>query len=250
MADDEWDFYPCRVDDAPASVFLNLAYRDEKPEGADTLYYAGLQILEPGDHGLGIEPDAEELRDLEDAITERAGVHGFRFVGRLRNHGDWQLTFYGPDGREPKLEELVVAALEGSDRGYRVGSKSDPGWSYYDEFLLPDAERWQWIMDRRVVQQLAEHGDHLQTARPVDHFVQFSSAKQRGEFVTAARERGFVAEEVESEDGVYSVELVRMDPVTLDHIHGVVMELIELAEVHGGDYDGWGAPIAKVGPEA
>jgi regulator of RNase E activity RraB len=229
---------------------VNFAFRGEKPDGADTLYYAGLQILEPGDHGMGVEPDAGKLRDLEDAITDSAAAHGFTFVGRLRNHGDWQLTFYGSQGREQELEELVVAALEGSDRGYRVGSKSDPGWSYYDDFLLPDAERWQWIMDRRVVEQLAEHGDHLETARPVDHFVEFSSAKQRDEFVAAARERGFAAEEGESEDGVHSAELVRLDPVTLEHIHRVVMELVELAEAHGGDYDGWGAPIAGAGTEA
>jgi regulator of RNase E activity RraB len=31
--------------------------------------------------------------------------------------------------------------------------------------------------------------------------------------------------------------------VTLGHIHEVVMDIIELAEEHGGAYDGWGAPV-------
>jgi hypothetical protein len=40
------------------------------------------------------------------------------------------------------------------------------------------------------------------------------------------------------------VQLVREDPVSLSRIHDLVMELSELAEEHGGHYDGWGAPVA------
>ena len=42
----------------------------------------------------------------------------------------------------------------------------------------------------------------------------------------------------------HTAQLVRSDPVTLKHIHVVVMDLVALASEHGGDYDGWGAPIA------
>ena len=90
--DGEWDFYYCRVNDAPASIFLNLAYRDERPAGFDTLHYVGLQMLEPGDHGMGVEPDVELLWELEDKITAAAAAKGFAYVGRLRNDGDWQIS--------------------------------------------------------------------------------------------------------------------------------------------------------------
>ena len=246
MAEEEWDFYYCRVDDAPASILLNFEYKDDHPADRDTLYYVGLEILEPGDHGLGINPDVDKLNAVEDAITSAAAAAGFTYVGRLRNQGDWQLTFYAAAGKEPELEGLVTAALD--DRGYRIGEKEDAEWGYYHEFLMPDAERWQWIMDRRVVAQLAEHGDRLEVPRPVDHFIGFEDAKSRDAFMAAARERGFTAEEGGSDGDTFPVQLIRIDPVELDHIHDVVMELIELADEHGGDYDGWGAPIATPDP--
>jgi hypothetical protein len=246
---DEWDFYYCRVDDAPASIFLNLAYREERPAGLDTLYYVGFQMLEPGEHGMGLEPDVKALWDLEDKITDAAAAKGFTYVGRLRNQGDWQLTFYAAGGdKEPELEEMVVKELGETDRGYRIGSKEDAEWSYFDEFLMPDGERWQWIMDRRVVEQLNKAGDALDVPRPVDHFIDFPDAPSREAFMNAARERGFSAEAGDpGDDGEprYPAQLIRTDPVTLEHIHDVVMDIIELAEEHGGDYDGWGAPIAS-----
>jgi hypothetical protein len=244
---EEWDFYYCRVDDAPASIFMNFAYRDERPSGQDTLYFVGLQILEQGEHGMGVEPDVKALWSLEDEITEAAAAKGFTYVGRLRTQGDWQLSFYAPAEKEPELEELVVAACAEVDRGYRFGSKEDESWSYYDEFLSPDAERWQWILDRRVVEQLGKAGDVHETPRPVDHFIGFPDAASRDAFMSAARERGFSAEPGEPRDdgeNAYTAQLVRSDPVTLRHIHVVVMDLVELAAEHGGDYDGWGAPIA------
>jgi hypothetical protein len=246
---EEWDFYYCRVDDSPASIFLNLAYRSERPSGLDTLYYVGLQMLEPGEHGMGAEPDVKHLWDLEDKITEAAAAKGFAYVGRLRNQGDWQLTFYAAGNKEQELEQLVVDLIEESDRGYRVGSKEDASWSYFDEFLMPDDERWQWIMDRRVVTQLANAGDVHEVPRPVDHFIGFPDAAGRDAFMAAAREKGFSAEAGEPRDDrhelTYTAQLVRSDSVNLEHIHDVVMDVTELAAEHGGDYEGWGAPIAK-----
>jgi hypothetical protein len=224
---------------------LDLTFRNTQPDGHDTLYYAGLQILEKGDHGMGAGADVERLYAAEDAIAEAATSAGLTYVGRLRNAGDWQLTFYGPSGKKEALEEIVVR-LRGK-RGYRIGSKEDAEWRYYHEFLSPDEERWQWIRNRRVVQALANAGDHHAAPRPVDHYIYFEGARGRDAFAAAARAKGFVAEPTDegSRKRPHGVHLVRNDPVALGHIHDVVMELSKLAEDHGGDYDGWGAPIVK-----
>lgn len=246
-ADDtgEWDFYYCRVDDAPASVFLNFQYQQERPP-LDTLYYAGLQMLDPADHGMGGPEDAEALWALEDAITTSAAGAGFTYVGRLRNKGDWQLTFYGDAGKEAALEEVVVRALADADRGYRIGSQADAEWGYYDEFLMPDAERWQWIMDRRVVQQLEGSGDQLDTPREVDHFIHFADADARDAFGRAAAELGFRIEALDPDQTnelPFGMSVHRNDAVNLNHIHDVVMTLSDLADENAGDYDGWGCVL-------
>ncbi len=238
--DGEWEFYPCRVNDAPASIMLDLTFRDAKRSGLDTLYYVGLQILEPGDHGMGTGADVTRLHSAEDAICDAAKAAGFRYVGRLRNAGDWQLTFYGRAGLEQALEALVIP-LRG-ERGYRTGSKPDAACGYYHEFLMPDAERWQWILDRRVVEQLAAAGDHHASPRLVDHFLYFEDAARRDAFAAAATAKGFQVEPTQEGIGAH---LVRRDSVDLGHVHDVVMVLRALAQEHGGDYDGWGAPVVK-----
>jgi uncharacterized protein DUF695 len=89
------------------------------------LLWIGLQILQPGDRGLGDRPDVEALYVLEDRIVERATAQGMRYVGRLRNAGDWQLSFYGAPRHEGLLGGLAVEALAGQDRGYRKGRRID-----------------------------------------------------------------------------------------------------------------------------
>ncbi len=247
MSDDEgeWDFYYCRVDDAPASIFLNFKLQRERPV-ADTLYYAGLQMLDPADHGMGGPEDAEALWALEDTITAQAKEAGLTYVGRLRNHGDWQLTFYGPSGKEERLEEIIVEALASGERGYRVGSKEDADWNYYEDFMLPDAERWQWIMDRRVVQQLESRGDPLDVPREVDHFIAFPDADKRDVYARAAEALGFRPSPANPDQAAelpFGISLHRDDAVNLNHIHEVVMTLSDLADEHGGDYDGWGCVL-------
>ncbi len=41
------------------------------------------------------------------------------------------------------------------------------------------------------------------------------------------------------------LELKRLDPVVLEHIHQVVMQLKTLAEKYQGEYDGWGCPVVN-----
>jgi hypothetical protein len=47
-SEDAWDFYPCRIDEEAASIFLNLRYeRDQPPATATTLYRVRLPMREP-----------------------------------------------------------------------------------------------------------------------------------------------------------------------------------------------------------
>ena len=121
--------------------------------------------------------------------------------------------------------------------GCYVQSKPDHEFSYLNEFLLPDDERMQWIMDRRVCEQLEEHGDDHSVPRPVDHFLDCEGEPPQA-LIDAATKLGF---EVQPSEG--SLQLVKIHSVELDAIHDIVMQLRELAEAHGAEYDGWGCPV-------
>jgi hypothetical protein len=248
---DEWDFYPCRVDDEPASIFLNLWFRERAPiAGLDTLYWVRIAMRDRGDHGMGSGAEAEVLYPIEDQLVARAREHGLVNVGRVRNDGTWQLMLYGPAGRLAALTALANdtrAALDG--REVKTGEKRDPEWEVYTEFILPDAERWQWMMDRRVVAVLADNGDVAELPRRVDHWLYFPTARSRDAFVAAAAEDGFARED-SSDDGRYpsgtfGARIYRDDPVELEHIHDVVMQLHDLADEHEGTYDGWETSVER-----
>lgn len=240
---DEWDFYLARVDDAPASLLVNFWYHSQAPlADVDTLYWCDFRMKEGGEHGMGTAEEAGVLGPVEDAMNESAAGIGLFPVGRLRNHGQWGLIYYGAAGREDRLRRLADEQGARTGRGVEVGSREDGRWSYYFDFLLPDAERRQWMADRSVVQSLESHGDPLTEPRRVDHWLYFGDGEVRDRFLTEVRAIGFEIEGARDDDEgakPYSAQIHRVDSVQLEDIHAVVMELVTLAEGHGGTYDGW-----------
>lgn len=244
QVEDQWDFYPCHIDDTPASIFLNLWFETNAPVTAvDTLYWLRIQMTDKAEHGMGSAAEAEILLPVEDHFTRRAQASGFVYVGRLRCDGRWQLIFYGPVDRLQALQALSKG-VEGLDgREVETGTKADADWNYYRDFLLPDAERRQWMQDRRIVEVLQGHGDPLRTPRRVDHWIYFPTADSRNAFLGAVVREGFAIEQTDDGDATVDVSfgarVHRIDVVELEHIHEVVMTLFRLAVQHDGDYDGW-----------
>lgn len=247
---EQWDFYLAKVDDAPASIFLNMAYGQLAPlDHVGAALWCEVPMRDPEDHGMGSPQDADRLVAMEDDLCERAAGEGFHPVGRLRSAGVWTIFFYGADGTRSRFDEVVSAVTAAHAIGeYETGTKPDAGWSLYREFLLPDAERWRWMNDRRVVDALRDHGDLSDRPRRVDHWVYFASADDRDRFVEQAAAEGFSLESAHKNDESalpFAAQMFKEDAVELEHIHAVVMSLVELAEAHDGDYDGWETFIVK-----
>lgn len=233
--DDELDFYPCLVDGAPASIYVNLRYEAVTAPDADTRYTVAVPIRDTGSHGIGTAEEGEVLNAWEETLIERVREKGLVYVGRVRNRGVWEVAFYGPAGHV----ETVRSAVGLDDRKSDVRSEFDPSWTYYRELLLPDAERKQWMDDRRLVQILREQGDALVSPRPVDHYVRFDDTIKRDAFVAAVASQGFAAQEAEP----VVAHVTRDDSIDLDHIHDVVMVLVDAATPLGGRYERWSSAI-------
>ncbi|MEM9800527.1 MAG: ribonuclease E inhibitor RraB [Planctomycetota bacterium] len=78
--------------------------------------------------------------------------------------------------------------------------------------------------------------------RPVDHRMEFPSVEAAELFLEAAQLRGYQplahADRGLGEEP-FALSLRRVDSVELDHIHRVVMDLVELAAPYDGDHVGW-----------
>ncbi|MEO0652007.1 MAG: DUF695 domain-containing protein [Planctomycetota bacterium] len=226
---DSWDFYMTLLDGLPATIRVDLAYlTDPLPEGCTKLYVAFLPMQAEEGHGMGGEADRERLEPIEQAAYDRVRQAGGVPVGRIRSGNRWQLAAYGPVGMP---WDLWMAEL--APEGSQVADEDDPHAGYLMSVLLPNPERRLWIFSRRAVDRLAHHGDQLHIPRQVHHRVQFPSAAP-SPFLDSARELGFDA--VQTPDGL---RLTRFDLLEIDEIHPVVVELVMLAQEHGGEYAGW-----------
>jgi hypothetical protein len=246
MTTDAFEFYPCMVDQAPASIYVNLGLAAEP--GLDTRYTLAIELRDAGGYGIGSADEAAVLDAFEEVALPAIAASGLVFAGRLRHAGIWELTFYGPAGALDALERIDPTSLAG--RRVIMRSTPDATWSYYRDLLLPDAERLQWMDDRRLVQILGEQGDVLTRPRRIDHRASFATEAARDAFLADAAGRGFSVEsDPPARDGDEARPFVgqvhRIDPIELEHVHEVVMIVVDAAVAHGGTYEGWTAGIER-----
>lgn len=96
---DEWDFYPLRVDDQPASIFVNLSLAKMAPiSGKPHMSYISIRMRQPREDGLSSQEEFQALGDLEDLIVEAATENADPiYVGRDTTGGDRDFFFYTSD---------------------------------------------------------------------------------------------------------------------------------------------------------
>lgn len=232
---DDWEFYPCEVNDAPASILINLRFMYEDPRDEnDHVYHALLPMQQPGPQGVGTQNEMERLSPIEDAIFDRADQAGAQPVGRVRSQGVWRLSAYGPKGLP---WESWIRELAGTDAEVEI--EQDPDFNYVNDLLLPDAERHQWILDRRVCDQLLSNGDEPSLVRPVNHFIDYEGDPPTA-LIDAIKALGF-----DVNDLSHCLECTKLHDTRIDTVHRVVMALSALADEHDAAYDGWGAAATK-----
>ncbi|MBA3461039.1 MAG: DUF695 domain-containing protein [Deltaproteobacteria bacterium] len=242
--DDAYEFYPCLVDEAPASIYVNLRFESSPPPAADTRYTIAIAMREQGEYGIGNEEEAAALDLVEQAIIARAAAVAVTYVGRVRTRGVWETVLYGPAGHLDELRALATERV--GNRRVDARSERDASWRYYHELLVPDAERLQWMDDRRMVEILREQGDRLASPRRVDHQLAFPTEHARDAFAATATTAGFTLDGTDDTGDTelpHRVRVHRADPIELDHIHEVVMTLVDAAVANGGRYHRWVAGI-------
>jgi hypothetical protein len=242
QASDDWDFYYCRVDDKPASIYLDLAAIEEAPKASlPCMAYIRLSMREPRPDGLSSQAEFGTLCALEDHLVATLINDGVQYLGRCTTNACRDFVFYIAHAQAWPTH--VAASMQAfPDYSYEVGTREDPEWSTYTGYLYPGERDLQIIQNRRVCQLLEERGDALQAPREIDHWLSFASPQALANYVQAVAPQGFAVRSQASEPdeaGRYSLQLWRTDVPGYSAINEVALPLFDLARASEGVYEGW-----------
>lgn len=236
---EDWNVYFTQVEGRPASMFLNLAHEDAV-SGLSTMLFFTLYLKDPDENGMSKRSEFDKLMEIEDVLVPALINEKCLFVGRCTSGGQRDFFFYmdSEAGVEKKLED-VMARFEEYD--WDAGFADELDWETYFEFLYPDDQELDGILNNRVRAQLSEQGDNLGEPREIDHWMFFPLAEERDAVTVKLMAEGFRVKDTDEEGKSFGILAQRDDaPTELD---AVTWHLRELAAGHSGNYDGWGCTV-------
>lgn len=245
----DWDFYMLLEENKPASIMVDLGIRDTAPiKTHPQMGYLRTYMNHPNpENGLSTDQEFDTLCEIGDAvdaaIKKSAGRH--IYVGRNTCSGTRDFFFYTND-LEALHEDLTAVIKEFSNYEFEKGGREDAAWDVYTDFLFPGPLDFQRIHNRRVCENLKKHGDNLEIAREIDHWVYFQSKSNFKKFLEFLKEKGFEVKQTGREKpliGKHFVNFHRVDIPSL--VDNVVVELYLKSEELGGEYDGWGCTVVN-----
>jgi uncharacterized protein (TIGR01619 family) len=247
---EEWDFYFSNVDDVLGSFYIDLGLIHIAPvSDKPNLVWISLLMNGPREDGLSSSEEFETLKAIEDGLQEFIlAKHNAIYAGRLTTDGRRDFYFYMGDTTlyDKTISESMVAFPAYS---FDFDIKEDKQWEQYFNFMYPNPKQFQSIQNRRVIDNLEEHGDPLTKARPVEHWLYFKTEADRTLFLAKIEHLNFNVvnkdETTSFGEYPYKLQISRVDHVDHNSVDEYALELWELAQECNGEYDGWETSVEK-----
>lgn len=134
----QWNSYICKVNGNIASIFLNLALREQCPMADKPwLLWVWVSLKNPRPDGLSDRSELESLIELEDRLSEEM-LNSCRAIlaGSITTESRREFYYYGESIES--FQSAVQRALSPLD-GYRfdTGTQRDANWNQYLDVLCP-----------------------------------------------------------------------------------------------------------------
>lgn len=191
--------------------------------------------------------DFELIGTAEDEIDSQLTEHDF-VVGAITYADSKSIYYY------TMKEDLLFNRLDKILSKYKklkceISVGDDPKWTFYLENLYPDALEKQWIIDRKVVEQLKAKNDNLQIPREINHWFYFPSDKSREDFKRNLNSNFYriIEEETLQDESECPFRLIisHISSVEFETIYQITTELLKKTIEVGGNYDGWESPVIE-----
>ena len=242
---DNWDFYIMRVDDRPASIYLDMGLKQIAPvQHYDHMAYLRVKMNKPRADGLSSQDEFDQLVALEDHLTPLLRANDLSyFAGRTTANNYRDFYFYTKD---PAAFNVAANTAMSAFPDYesQTASRVDNQWAVYQDFLYPSPRAIQTMQNRQVLAALAKENDNHDLERPIDHQAVFKDKKSGQAFVAAIQEQGFEIQQISREKlwgGNHIIDIQRDDKPS--QIDDITLGLFDMITELGGEYDGWGCPV-------
>jgi len=237
--EDSWVTFTREYEGHPAVIMANNATREIVQHDQLThLLQVHLPFKDPTPQGMPGPAEfgfLEAVDQVEDDHAERLGLFA---AARVTGFGRRVLYYYTKD--PANAEEFVAKLKQAVPFAIEHSVKEDPNADHVSEKLLPSDREQQVARSLTFCPHLAQSGDSLETPRPITHFAYFPDHEQGRAFARALDGR-FKINSEGAVDGQanYGVEFEHHGPATPSALRPIFEELIDVAEQHGGEYDGW-----------
>ena len=151
---DNWFSYEWDVRGAHALFTVDTAY-EEPSAGYETLLYIALSPREDD-----VEEFTPRMLRHADKMTKRIlrALPEAKYVGVIEMDALRQLYFYVQDGDEA-AQIVRDAARKEKLIAVTPGTAPEPDWLSYHALLLPDAAKYQTVLNAEVIERLKRNGD-------------------------------------------------------------------------------------------
>jgi len=245
---DNWDFYFCHVDERPASIFLDLGIADKAPiKSHPIMAYVRIFMPNPRSDGLSSDEDFEEIKEIEDLLSQELESNLCLYVGRNTSNGCRDFYFYLATS-DTWVEDVARAMSNFPKHEFESGTRDDAEWNTYFGFLHPSEEDLERIQNRHTCEALERNGDCLTAERQIDHWVYFKSAGNRTAFIEKSASLGYAVAQTwnpGNDDHRFGVRLSSLGVPSFVDIDNLTLPLFRIARDFGGDYDGWETQVIR-----
>jgi len=237
-----FDYYLTTIADWPASVFLDLALAGHAPVAAlPQRLHITATLKRPQADGLRQRSEATELHAMEDAVTCAVDDLGGRYVGRITWQGRSDAIFYVPGD----VADLGFLHTFTADYNVSMRLEADPSWSFYREFLLPNAYQHRTMLTRHTLDALRGHGDDLSSPRTISHVFHCHTPTPLETLSGLLLARNYQVNEIRRLDsGSFALDAQRTDVPDHPRMDQVAATLFELMP-QGVSYAGWSCGIVS-----
>ena len=193
-------------------------------------------------------PDSNAYKRLiliEDRMLDALTAQGFVYFGHILGDGRMLVVFRGS---RPGPSEVTVKTGLLRKETIQLFRREDANWEWHEAELAPTRRERVSSGQQDLHDKLEEAGNAADRPRPVDFTGRFRTTEAAERFVRAMVSAGFKTAEPavhrEAADDFWC-ELQLVTTVDEPTMTTLSIQVEDLAQAEGGEFDGWGCQIVK-----